>query len=64
MKTLQQIDHKALRRIKDEAYRGRLTFQQYATLKGQVLAGDGDGALKGLRRILSREEPSRDSKIR
>ena len=64
MKTLQQIDHKALRLIKNEAYRGRLTFQQYATLKGQVLAGDSDGALKGLRRILARKEPSRDCKTR
>ena len=62
MKTIQQIDHKALMHLK--ACRGRLTFQQYATLKGQVLAGDGDGALKGLRRILSREEPSRDNTAR
>lgn len=62
MKTIQQIDHKALILIK--ARRRRLTAQQYATLKGQVLAGDGDGALKGLRRILSREEPSCDSQTR
>ena len=62
MKTIQQIDHKALILIK--ARRSRLNAQQYATLKGQVLAGDGDGALKGLRRILSREEPSRDSQTR
>ncbi len=32
--------------------RNRLTHQQYRTLRGQVLAGDPDGAMKGLRRIL------------
>lgn len=32
----------------------RLSRQQYRTLKGQVLAGDADGAMKGLRRILRR----------
>ena len=32
--------------------RPHLTPQQYRTLRGQVLAGDVDGALKGLRKIL------------
>ena len=32
----------------------RLTMQQYKTLRGQVLAGDPDGAMKGLRNILQR----------
>lgn len=32
----------------------RLTNQQYKTLRGQVLAGDPAGAMKGLRRILQR----------
>lgn len=31
-----------------------LTPQQYATLRGQVLAGDADGAMQGLRKILER----------
>lgn len=31
-----------------------LTPQQYATLRGQVLAGDVDGAMQGLRKILER----------
>ena len=46
-----QIDYKALIQIK--ACRDRLTAQQYRTLKGQVLAGDADGALQGLRKILT-----------
>ena len=46
-----QIDSKALIQIK--ACRDRLTPQQYRTLRGQVLAGDGDGAPKGLRKILT-----------
>lgn len=47
---MQQIDTKALIQIK--ACRDRLTVQQYRTLRGQVLAGDGDGARKGLRKLL------------
>ena len=49
---MQKIDFKAMMHVM--ACRDRLTPQQYRTLRGQVLAGDGDGALKGLRRILSR----------
>lgn len=37
------------------ACRDRLTNQQYKTLKGQILAGDSDGALKGLRKLLCKE---------
>ena len=50
---MQQIDTKALIQIK--ACRDRLTVQQYKTLRGQVLAGDGDGAMKGLRKLLLSE---------
>lgn len=46
-----KTDFKALIQIK--ACRDKLTKQQYKTLKGQVLAGDPDAALKGLRRILT-----------
>ena len=35
-----------------KACRDRLTKQQYKTLKGQILAGDSDGAMKGLRKLL------------
>jgi len=48
---MKQIDFKALMHVK--ACKNRLTAQQYRTLRGQVLAGDGDGAMKGLRRLLS-----------
>lgn len=47
---MQNIDVKALIQLK--ACRGKLTYQQYKTLRGQVLAGDSDGAMKGLRRLL------------
>ena len=50
MAELKQIDVKALIQIKGA--KPRLTRQQYRTLRGQVLAGDGDGAMKGLRKIL------------
>lgn len=36
------------------AYRHRLTRRQLCTLKGQILAGDTDGALKGLKTLLER----------
>lgn len=32
--------------------RHRLTNQQYKTLRGQVMAGDAEGAMRGLRKIL------------
>ena len=47
---MKQIDVKALIHVK--ACRDRLTAQQYRTLRGQVLAGDGDGAMRGLRKLL------------
>ena len=34
--------------------RGEITHQEYTTLRGQVKAGDADGAVKGLGRILMR----------
>lgn len=33
----------------------RLTAQQYKTLRGQALAGDVAGALKGLNKLLRRK---------
>lgn len=33
-------------------YRGNLTPQQYRTIKGQAIAGDIDGATKGLYKLL------------
>ncbi len=47
---MQKIDVKALVLLKGA--RGHLTAQQYRTLRGQVLAGDAEGAVKGLRKIL------------
>lgn len=47
---MKNIDFKALIQLK--ATRDRLTVQQYKTLWGQVLAGDPDGAMKGLRKLL------------
>lgn len=51
MKT-QNIDAGALMILRNT--KNRLTKQQYKTLRGQVLAGDPDGAMKGLRNILKR----------
>lgn len=50
---LKQINPTALITLK--AQRANLTAQQYQTLRGQVLAGDAEGALKGLTKILSRK---------
>lgn len=47
---MQHIDTKAMIQLK--ATKDRLSLQQYRTLRGQVLAGDPDGAMKGLRNIL------------
>lgn len=37
-----------------KANRDNLTHQQYKTLKGQVLAGNIEGATKGLQKLLKR----------
>ncbi len=50
MDAMKQINAAALIQIKGA--RRHLTAQQYRTLRGQVLAGDDAGALKGLRKIL------------
>lgn len=48
-----QIDFRALMQLK--ACRDRLTKQQYTSLRGQILAGDPVGAMKGLQTILNRK---------
>ena len=47
---MQKIDFKALMHVM--ACKDRLTGKQYKRLRGQVLAGDPDGAMRGLRKIL------------
>ena len=48
---MKEVDINAICRLK--AYRRVITYQQYPTLKGQVLAGDSEGAMKGLDKILN-----------
>lgn len=43
-------------------HRKRLTCQQFKTIKGQIIAGDSAGAMKGLRKILQREEGNNHEK--
>lgn len=47
------VDLRTLRII--ERYRSLLTRQQFKTLRGQVLAGDADGAMRGLEKIFGRK---------
>jgi hypothetical protein len=47
------IDNKAFGRLL--AAKRFLTRQQYKTIKGQILAGDVDGAMRGLSKLTSRE---------
>ena len=47
---MREINVGALIQVKGARY--RLTAQQYRTLRGQVLAGDPDGAMRGLRKLL------------
>lgn len=46
------VDQGALRILRNS--KDSLSRHQYKTLRGQVLAGDPDGAMKGLRKLLSR----------
>lgn len=43
------VDSKALGRLL--ASKPKLTRQQYKTLKGQILAGDAEGAMRGLEKL-------------
>ena len=45
------VDQKALGYLLNA--KKRLTRQQYKTIKGQILAGDADGAMRGLAKILN-----------
>lgn len=47
---MKEVNVGALIRLKNN--RHLLTAHQYSTLRGQVLAGDPDGAMNGLRKIL------------
>lgn len=49
---MKAIDKNALIALK--VHRHHLTRQQYVTLRGQVLAGEPDAAMKGLRRLLQK----------
>lgn len=44
------VDTAALGHLR--SVKNRLTRQQFKTLRGQILAGDPAGAMKGLRKIL------------
>ncbi len=47
---MREIDTAALGQLRSA--KNRLTRQQFKTLRGQILAGDPAGALRGLRKIL------------
>lgn len=48
-----ETDVSALIRLKQAHKRCQLTRHQYRTLYGQVLAGEAEGAMKGLQRLLN-----------
>lgn len=62
MDALKPIDPRALIQLK--AYRTKLTPQQYKTLRGQILAGDADGAMRGLQKLMARRREWCDHKTR
>lgn len=48
--------HKVLTELREKYLKRRITPQQYRTLRGQALAGDVDGAVKGLANVLRDRE--------
>ena len=48
--------HRLLTEIRKKYLAGRITFQEYRTVRGQAVAGDVDGAMKGLARIEGRRD--------
>lgn len=53
-KTAKTIDFCVMAEVKDAYHYRLLTKHQFKTLKGQVLAGNGNAALAGLRKIINR----------
>ena len=52
MSQLNELQKTALKRLKRD---GKcLTKQEYKTIKGQILSGSPEGALKGLERVLNK----------
>lgn len=47
------VDNKALGRLL--AAKSKLTRQQYKTLKGQILAGNAEGAMRGLEKLVNQK---------
>ena len=44
------VNQAAMRALK--GHRDQLSKQQYKTIRGQILAGDDTGAMKGLKKLL------------
>jgi hypothetical protein len=61
MDAIKPINAQALIRLK--AHQALLSPQQYKTLRGQILAGDAEGAARGLEKIIERRR-SRDNTTR
>ena len=40
--------------LREKYAQGKITWQQYSTMRGQALAGDVDGAVRGLAKVLLR----------
>lgn len=42
--------------LKDKYRAGKITFEQYHTIRGQALGGDVNGAVKGLAKVLRKNQ--------
>lgn len=62
MDAIKTINKPALDRLNN--YRRRLTPQQYKTLRGQILAGNAEGAMRGLQKLLERKAGDYEHKTR
>ena len=43
-------------------YRTRITRQQFTTIRGQILAGDSQGAMRGLMKLLCHSGKGKDER--
>ena len=57
-----KVDNKALGRLL--AAKRMLTRQQYKTIKGQILAGNAEAAMKGLAKLTTQETPKQPKKLK
>lgn len=58
---MSEVNQRAIATLK--SYKRKLTRQQYKTLRGQILKGNDEGAMKGLHKLIGGAEEKACARI-